>query len=49
MWSSLIHLDLTLLQEDRDGTIHILLRDKQPPVVPAPLVENAVFFPTGWF
>jgi hypothetical protein len=27
MWSSLIHLDLTLVQGDRNGSIRILLRD----------------------
>jgi hypothetical protein len=27
MWSSLIHLDLTLVQGDRNGSIHILLHD----------------------
>jgi hypothetical protein len=27
MWSSLIHLDLTLVQRDRTGSIHILLHD----------------------
>jgi hypothetical protein len=27
MWSSLIHLDLTFLQKDRNGSIHILLYD----------------------
>jgi hypothetical protein len=27
MWSSLIHLDLTLVQGDRNGSIHILLND----------------------
>uniref|UniRef100_A0A8C6GC43 Uncharacterized protein n=1 Tax=Mus spicilegus TaxID=10103 RepID=A0A8C6GC43_MUSSI len=27
MWSSLIHLDLTLVQGDRYGSIHILLHD----------------------
>ena len=29
MWSSLIHLDLTLVQGDRNGSIRILLRDNQ--------------------
>jgi hypothetical protein len=27
MWSSLIHLDLTLVQGDRNGSIRILLND----------------------
>jgi hypothetical protein len=27
IWSSLIHLDLTLVQGDRNGSIHILLHD----------------------
>jgi hypothetical protein len=27
MWSSLIYLDLTLVQPDRNGSIHILLHD----------------------
>jgi hypothetical protein len=27
MWSSLIHLDLTFLQGDKNGSIHILLHD----------------------
>jgi hypothetical protein len=27
MWSSLIHLDLTLVQGDRNGSIRILLHD----------------------
>jgi hypothetical protein len=27
MWSSLIHLDLTLVQGDKNGSIHILLHD----------------------
>jgi hypothetical protein len=27
MWSSLIHIDLTLVQGDRNGSIHILLHD----------------------
>jgi hypothetical protein len=27
MWSSLIHLDLTLVQEDRNGSFRILLHD----------------------
>ena len=29
IWSSLIHLDLTLLQGDRNGSIHILLHDNR--------------------
>jgi hypothetical protein len=29
MWRSLIHLDLTLVQGDRNGSIHILLHDNQ--------------------
>jgi hypothetical protein len=29
MWSSLIHLDLTLVQGDRNGSIRILLHDNR--------------------
>ena len=29
MWSSLIHLDLALVQGDRNGSIHILLHDNR--------------------
>jgi hypothetical protein len=35
MWRSLIHLDLSFEQGDKNGSIHILLD-------PAPFVENAV-------
>jgi hypothetical protein len=44
MWSSLIHLDLSFVQGDKNGSIQILLHD-----MPAPCVENAVFFPTDCF
>ena len=46
MWRCLIHLDLSFVQGYKDGSIHILL---QPPIVPAPFVENAVFFPLDGF
>jgi hypothetical protein len=29
MWSSFIHLDLTLVQRDKNGSIHILLNDNR--------------------
>ena len=35
MWSSLIQIDLSFVQGDKNGSIHILLD-------PAPFVENAV-------
>ena len=47
MWSSLIQLDLTLVQGDRNRLICILLHDNRQ--LPAPFVENAVFFPLDGF
>ena len=44
---SLIHLDLTLVQGERNGSIRILLHDNRK--LPAPFVENAVFFPLDGF
>ena len=41
-WKSLIHLDLSFVQGDKDGSICILLHANL--VQPAPFVENAVFF-----
>jgi hypothetical protein len=46
MWSSLIHLDLSLIQGDKIGSIHIFLHDDYEP---APFVENAVFSPLDSF
>jgi hypothetical protein len=34
MWSSLIHLDLALVQGDRNGLIHILLHDNNQLCIP---------------
>jgi hypothetical protein len=48
MWSSLIHLDLSFVQGDENGSIHILLHDNRQ-LWPAPFVENAVFFPLDGF
>jgi hypothetical protein len=48
MWRSLIHLDLSFAQGDKNGTIFILLHaDLQ--YVEAPFVENVVFFPLDDF
>ncbi len=47
MWSSLIHLDLTLVQGDRMDQFAFFYMIT--PVVPAPFVENAVFFPLDGF
>ena len=47
MWSSLIHLDLSYVQGDKNGSICILLNDYLP-IVPAPFLENA-FFPMDGF
>jgi hypothetical protein len=43
MWSSLIHLDLTLVQGDRNGSIHILPHDNHQ-LCQHHFFENAVFF-----
>jgi hypothetical protein len=43
-WGSLIHLDLSFVQRDKNGSICIL-----QPVEPAPFVEKAVFFPLDCF
>jgi hypothetical protein len=48
MWSSLIHLHLSFVQGDKNGSIHILLHNNHQ-FVPAPFVENAVFFPLDGF
>ena len=46
-WSCLIHLDLTLVQGDRNGSIHILLHDNHQ------LCQHHLLkmlsFSTGWF
>jgi hypothetical protein len=43
MWSSLIHLDLSFVQEDKNGSICILLHDNCQ-LCQAPFFEDAVFF-----
>jgi hypothetical protein len=44
MWRSLIHLDLSFIQGDKNGSIFILLHVDHQLSKP-PFVENAVFFP----
>jgi hypothetical protein len=44
-----MHIDLTLVQGDRNGSIRIPLHDNQQLVVAAPFVENAVFYPLDGF
>jgi hypothetical protein len=48
MWSSLIHLDLSFVEGDKNGSIYILLQADLS-VEPAPFVEDAVFFPLDCF
>jgi hypothetical protein len=48
IWSSLIHLDLSYIQGDKNGSFCILLHDNYQ-VEPALFVENAVFFPLDGF
>jgi hypothetical protein len=43
LWSSLIHLDLSFVQGDKNGSIHILLHDNLL-FEPVTFVENAFFF-----
>ena len=45
MLRSLIHLDLSFVHGDRYGSIYILLHVDIHPVMPAPLVKYAFFFP----
>ena len=42
-----MYVDLNFVQEDKNGSICILLNDNLP-IVPAPFVENA-FFPMDGF
>jgi hypothetical protein len=46
MWRSLIHFDLSFVQDDKNGLIHIVYILS---VEPAPFAENAVFFPLVGF
>ena len=39
----MIHLDLSFVQEDKNGLICILL--KRPPDRPTPFIDDAFFFP----
>jgi len=48
MWRSLIHLDLSFVKGDYNGSICILTTCKLP-ANPATFVENAVFFPLDSF
>jgi hypothetical protein len=49
MWSSLIHLDLTLVQGDRKGSIHILLQVNRQASCGSTICWKCCLFPTGWF
>ena len=48
MWSSLTHLDLTLVQGDRNGLIHILLHDNHQ-LCQHHLLKMQSFFPLDGF
>ena len=48
MWSSLIHLDLTLVQGDKHGSIHILLHDNHQ-LCQHHLLKMLSFFPLDGF
>ena len=48
MWRSLIHLNLSFVQGDKNGSICTFLETCWPPVEPAPFVKHAVFFSSGW-
>jgi hypothetical protein len=48
MWSSLIHVDLTLVQGDRNGSIHILLHDNCQ-LCQHHLLKMLSFFPLDGF
>jgi hypothetical protein len=48
MWRSLIHLDLTLVQGDRDGSIRILLQDNRQ-LCQHQLLKMLTFFPLVGF
>ena len=48
MWSSVIHLDLTLVQGDRNGSIHILLHDNHQ-LCQHHLLKMLSFFPLDGF
>jgi hypothetical protein len=48
MWSSLIHLDLTLVQGDRNGSIRILLYDNRQ-LCQHHLLKMLSFFPLDGF
>jgi hypothetical protein len=48
MWSSLIHLDLSFVEGDKNGSICILLHDNNQ-LCQHHLLKNAVFFPLDGF
>ena len=48
MWNSLTHLDLTLMQGDRNGSIHILLHDNHQ-LCQHHLLKMLSFFPLDGF
>ena len=48
MWSSLIHLDLTLVQSDQNGSIHILVHDNCQ-LCQHHLLKMLSFFPLDGF